>query len=520
MALSWKHVVPWANRAEFVQTYLDLYSKNAERQQRAIQTISLWKCRASNKLSVAIESSASLTQAYLLYQTAVEKGQLRCEDFGLRYAMTLAMIRFVNQVTEKGQNKAFAQPIHKIAEEFGIPEWIVRLRHDGSHGSLPCVDVLTKGVQWALTYLQDVFWSQQVKEADEVDAPRSRKRKRPAKMLYDMTEIRDLLLIYQKASFQSIEDGPDSESAREEKRALRRIEHILNGQQRNNMLRCLVEPGHLLPTEQQLNAYNVNVDETLRADLPRVPDVVISMWKEVLQLVQGKQLTTLLLQHMVTTMVGGTDPSSLHSLTLRAWLRLVLLYHTSNFSRLSEERESQAALYSSAVDFSTDLILATCLQAPSTLTAGLLPLVGDTDSISSNICGKVDKAEDKDHSDDDTEVRGEEETLRKGASSTESKHKLTKAAATEEENLWVLCTEPVDWEWVPIGVLPCEASAAGLGSGGDHRSHGFYSSTDDDEGPTSEDEPDTTTLDLPAQSNRERSPEKLKDDMLRDISIH
>ena len=41
-----------------------------------------------------------------------------------------------------------------IVWQYGIPEWIVRLRHDATHGSLPSLDVLTTGVQWALSYLQ------------------------------------------------------------------------------------------------------------------------------------------------------------------------------------------------------------------------------------------------------------------------------------------------------------------------------------------------------------------------------
>lgn len=41
--------------------------------------------------------------------------------------------------------------------KFGIPTWIVRLRHDATHGSLPSLDLLVAGCRWALTYLQVVL---------------------------------------------------------------------------------------------------------------------------------------------------------------------------------------------------------------------------------------------------------------------------------------------------------------------------------------------------------------------------
>ena len=61
-----------------------------------------------------------------------------------------------------------------------------------------------------------------------------------------------------------------------------------------------------------------------------MPGVVVDVWKELLRLLQGKQLTSLLLQHMLTAMLSETDPSSLSSMMLAAWLRLVLLYEAAN----------------------------------------------------------------------------------------------------------------------------------------------------------------------------------------------
>ena len=51
-----------------------------------------------------------------------------------------------------------------------------------------------------LCFLQDVFWSQQVKEADECADPDTGKRKRPRKALYDASGIQELLKNYAEAS--------------------------------------------------------------------------------------------------------------------------------------------------------------------------------------------------------------------------------------------------------------------------------------------------------------------------------
>ena len=43
----------------------------------------------------------------------------------------------------------------------GIPDWVVRLRHDATHGALPGLEVIMAGVDWALGYLREVFWEAQ-----------------------------------------------------------------------------------------------------------------------------------------------------------------------------------------------------------------------------------------------------------------------------------------------------------------------------------------------------------------------
>nr|KAG5694859.1 hypothetical protein BaRGS_028787 [Batillaria attramentaria] len=116
---------------------------------------------------------------------------------------SLALIRFVNHITEKGQNKAFAQPVHRIAQE-------------------------------------------------------------------------------------SLEDGPESEAAREEGRALRQLEGIISGQRRNCLLACLAEAGHLLTTEDQLQTYKIDQ----KGDPQTIPTETQKKLEELERIYQGRTKTS------------------------------------------------------------------------------------------------------------------------------------------------------------------------------------------------------------------------------------
>ena len=60
-----------------------------------------------------------------------------------------------------------------IAEEIGIPDWLVDLRHDATHSSLPSLEILEDGCTIALRWLQSHYWErtcQSFKESKPLDA--------------------------------------------------------------------------------------------------------------------------------------------------------------------------------------------------------------------------------------------------------------------------------------------------------------------------------------------------------------
>lgn len=421
-----------------------------------------------HKMSVAIESTAALTDACLQHQQVEHSGTILEEDHKLRAMFSLALIRFVNHVTEKGQNKAFAQPVHRIAQNFGIPEWIVRLRHDATHGSLPCLDVLTTGARWALTYLQDVFWSQQLSDSPEEPIKKKFKGDHRTDDQPSPSEVDDILCSYQTASHKSLDDGPESEAARDEGRALRQLEGILSSQRRNIVLACLVQPSHLLTTEDQLQTYSVTLEDTLNCEPPKVPGVLVNIWRSLLRLLQSRQLTGLLLQHLLKALLSETDTSLLHSRLIAAWLRLILLYELYNFEKSAEERKASPELYRSAIEFNTDLLLDTCLRTPSVWSFSVLPLVGDRARLSEETqsqLAELDKIykggmKSGEEGENGTNEKTVDDDNRQGDNtkifSVTDLQSVQSAFAPEDDdsNVWQLCTDPIDWERVAWGLVP------------------------------------------------------------------
>lgn len=148
-------VVPWINSSEFQEVYKGLFYGNTKAQKYAIERINVWKSRSI--LPVAIDSTCALIRVVI--------GHVEGEDDktdGVRNAYSLAIIRFVNHITERAQVKQYMQPVHRLAGELGVPEWIVNLRHDATHGNLPSMDLLKTAADWCIKWLKEEYWDKQM----------------------------------------------------------------------------------------------------------------------------------------------------------------------------------------------------------------------------------------------------------------------------------------------------------------------------------------------------------------------
>ena len=67
------------------------------------------------------------------------------------------------------QKGLYARSVHSVAEELGIPDWLVDLRHDATHSSLPATDVLHAAADTALAWLKENYWEKTYAHLNYID---------------------------------------------------------------------------------------------------------------------------------------------------------------------------------------------------------------------------------------------------------------------------------------------------------------------------------------------------------------
>ena len=157
-------VVPWLSRDEWLQTYRNLYNFDNPKQQRdGLDRVEAWKSRSGSKLPLAVEATASLIAA------GVEDVGLIISSHVVRQTMAMVIVRFVNGMVDMEQKGAYARSVQSIADEIGLPDWLVDLRHEATHASLPSLEVLRAGCRFSLSWLRDCYWESQIAEFRERD---------------------------------------------------------------------------------------------------------------------------------------------------------------------------------------------------------------------------------------------------------------------------------------------------------------------------------------------------------------
>lgn len=155
-------VVCWQNREEWLCIYRTLFNfDDPDAQRRAVDRVAAWKSRSVGKLPLAIESTANLISAHL---GLVDSGT---RDVQGRLTLAMAIVRFVNGMVDQVQKGKFARSVQSIGEEIGLPDWLVDLRHEATHASLPSMETLHCGLRVSLSWLRDEYWEAQLNMHEE-----------------------------------------------------------------------------------------------------------------------------------------------------------------------------------------------------------------------------------------------------------------------------------------------------------------------------------------------------------------
>lgn len=208
-----KHV-PWFSMTEWYDVYNQVYSNNHEEQEKAYETLLVWKAR-NPKLPVGVDCTLSLVQVSLRdreWSEKLDKAELPIHyenDLCMMYS--LSIMRFLNHIANIGHTKQTS--LFQIAKQLNIPEWIVNLRHDAAHGhELPSISVLRIAVNILLTWLHDEYWTVEIKNMidyyKKIEQPENNDSEE-IQALEDLIELWTATGLYIYANYSLVIDIPD-----------------------------------------------------------------------------------------------------------------------------------------------------------------------------------------------------------------------------------------------------------------------------------------------------------------------
>jgi ribosomal biogenesis protein LAS1 len=103
--------------------------------------LSAW--RAITPLPHALESALALLSALMQDANLAQPSS----HLSLRHSYAAALIRLVNGLVDPLQLGAYARSIASIANQLGLPPWLVELRHAATHEDLPSLELLREAAR-------------------------------------------------------------------------------------------------------------------------------------------------------------------------------------------------------------------------------------------------------------------------------------------------------------------------------------------------------------------------------------
>lgn len=153
-------IVPYSSLNEWEDVYSSLYGRGPLLSKDAILIVKSWLLRG--KVAHAIISTIGFVEVLELYSgfvNAFEKGEeFHISSTMLRMIFGLSFVRFVNGIVDAEQKGFYANTVAKIANEVGLPNKFVDLRHAATHDELPPLPELADSAKEAMIWLEKNYW--------------------------------------------------------------------------------------------------------------------------------------------------------------------------------------------------------------------------------------------------------------------------------------------------------------------------------------------------------------------------
>jgi len=149
--------VPWSSLAELdnlcTSIYADendipskIYAINRVRTFRFLRSTT-YVCQISAWKAVTATPHALESTLALLVVIVQDRQPVPISAIFFRQSYATAILRLVNGLVDPLQVSTYARSITSIAQQLGIPPWLVELRHAATHEDLPSLDLLREAAR-------------------------------------------------------------------------------------------------------------------------------------------------------------------------------------------------------------------------------------------------------------------------------------------------------------------------------------------------------------------------------------
>lgn len=359
-------VTAWINRTEWETVYSELYSSDVKLQQHAVDKLAVWKSRFGSRMSAAVVVSHEIMATILSTETDKNVDTKRM-------LMAMALVRFVNLMTDQGQNKLYAQPVHVLASGMDLPEWLVTLRHESTHSNLPSVNMLREGCSVAMSWLKEHYWQAQLEgffsegALDGLEGKEQQVKK----------DLSDILLEYMQYRFNVLfQLNEESTTTISDKKAI--LEDILQRFQtiaeENFVLavEVLVSDGYFVVTDEQMEFLEIAPTDFEPSSCKHMlPKRLVLLWKPLIKCIHRMKQTVQLLEAFIDE---KPEVNSMRERQIMGWISVfvkALMKNSTTFARSDHVFD----LYPHAINMKVDDIIIKLLDRPNRYTGAILQVL-------------------------------------------------------------------------------------------------------------------------------------------------
>lgn len=358
-------VVPWMNKLEFETVYKSLYSNNPLDQRWAVDRTSAWAARGHVAELAGVQTTADLVRATIQdYAVQHNISVSNYDDVSLMYCM--ALIRFVNVIVEKGQDREYRVPLRVMALRFGIPEWIIELRHQASHSSAPSLEKLRLGAETCLEWLDRNFWKPELENTRDYCPATTYNEKE--------VDCREAVLNFQSSQCQSFFGTAKSDQKKERKKAITCIAKLAK-QNGKCLVNTLAKPEFLLSLTACSRPLFESSDAFIQEEAVALPRNIERFWIPVISVIHKKDLLGELVLCLLRSVKNACDENQRMAM---AWVWEIVSSSCESWdSSTSKDSELSKVLKVSPPIFNWFELMVACLHSYSKYIPAVLPILVD-----------------------------------------------------------------------------------------------------------------------------------------------